>query len=150
MEVPWFQVLLTGIAAAGGVAGIIRVLAYISRRLDRRKNLRAEEKALELSNSVEMRKLEGEAALRNEQVLWKIIEKKEQEVEDLKHEIRELQHLHALSRPVIAKIYSAYRNLRRQIDVLDLLVIREADNSDLAAEMEILRQKLDQLEASLP
>lgn len=142
------------LAALGGVTGVIKAAGFLTERLDRRKDERRTFLQQHVTESIEAKRLELEREhIDDESVklaLWKMLEAKTQEVEALRAAVRELEHTESLSRPIRLKIYAAIREMKKQVDILELLIARQTHHELLSGEMEILRQKVDDLERSVP
>lgn len=136
--------ILTYLLGSGGiVAGLFYGIKFIYEQIDKRR--------------VNKRTVEEKTYA----AVWKLYEAMKAEAEKLKKEIKELEKGNTLSRPTVSKIYQAVRKLGRQMEILDSVFIKELliqeDNPEnrqlkdaLKKEMEILWQKFDELEKSLP
>ncbi len=149
MESP-YQEILTLLVGGGLLTGFISAYKAISEAVEAKKKQAAEDARIQLSESSELRKLEHESdeAMRAE--FWRIIAAKDKECEKLKEELEKIDNADTLARPLRLQIRTAARGLGRQIEILDSLIVRDAPNRDLITEMEILRQKFDDLEKQLP
>lgn len=151
----WSQIIFAGLAAVGGVAGLVKLLQFLVGLWDRRRQARIEAATRKINESVEIKRLAAEAEHIDDEAiklaLWKIIEERKTEIDELRDRVIELEQSHSLSRPRILKIYGAVRAIRNQVNILDTLIIGMKDSpNDLSQEVEILRQRLDDLEQALP
>ena len=143
MDFTWKEILTYLFGSGTIVGGIFVGIKFLYEQIDKRRadKRTAEEKAYD--------------------AVWKLYEASKAEVISLKAEIAELEKGDSLSRPAVSKIYRAVRKLGRQIEILDSVFIKEFLIQDedpekqvlkdaLKKEMEILWQKFDELEKSLP
>ena len=148
MDLSLEKILTYLLGSIGGVTGLFYGIKYLYELLDKRSadKRTATEKAYD--------------------AVWKLYEDAKAEVVKLKNEIAALEKDDSLSRPAVSKIYQAVRKLGRQIEILDSIFIKEfliqeedAENPDtenqklkeaIKKEMDILWQKFDELEKSLP
>lgn len=154
MDFTWTQILVAAVGSIGGVSGVVTLLVFITGRIDKRREREkaAQDKAIHETEGI--RRLEYEFAQKTDEAvkaeLWRLIGEQKEEIRLLKAEIEESEAHQSLSRPAIQKIYNASRKIRRQVDNLSFLVMKETAHDDLAKEVEILRQDVEELEKSLP
>lgn len=96
------------------------------------------------------------------EAVWKLYEAALNEIERQRAVIKELEKGDSLARPTVSKIYQAVRKLGRQIEILDSVFIKEFSDDEISSselqmlcsavkkEMEMLWQKFDELEKTLP
>lgn len=137
--------ILAALGGAGAIVGGLFVgIKFLYERLDlgKTRNQTAADKASD--------------------AVWKLYEDCKNECRSLKTEIQELKKGDSLARPTVSKIYRAVRKLGRQIEILDSVFLKELFEEELTteelnllrksvkSEMEILWQKFDELEKTLP
>jgi hypothetical protein len=141
--ISWSQIILAALAATGGVTGLVAFGTFVIRLWDRRRKARSTEEDKRLNDAVELKKLATQAAHIDDEMvragLWQIIGEKE---------LKDSEDSHSLSRPRMLKIYEVVRAIRKQANILVLMV--SGKDSDMQREVEILMQRLDELEQALP
>lgn len=154
MDFTWTQILLAAVGSIGGVSGVVGLLVFITGRIDKRRERLKAEKSEAIHETAEIRRLELEFTHKTDDAvkaeLWRMIGEQKEEIKLLKTELEESDNANSMSRPTIQKIYIASRKIRRQVDNLSFLIMKETPYSDLAKEVEILRQDVDELEKNLP
>jgi hypothetical protein len=155
MESPYKEILIA--IGGGSLVFLIQIAQMITGRIDAKRKERQEkedkekeESKIHLSNNAELKRLEHESDEAVNAELWRIITAKNLEIQALEEKCKELNMTDSLSRPTLTRIYAAVRKLGRQIEILDSLIVKELAHKDLMLEMEILRQKFNELEQHLP
>jgi hypothetical protein len=150
----WWSIILAVFGSGGIVFTIIKISSYVSERVDKRRERRALEAAKAVTNAVELHKsnIEAEHIDRQAvvQAIWDVLKEKKLEVEALKLEVRDLRNLNSLTSSVIRQISAKVSEFRRQVDTIDILVKREAEDAVLLKQIEDLRDGLNRLEQALP
>jgi predicted nuclease with TOPRIM domain len=149
-----FQILVAGLGGLGGIAGIVSLLVFIAGRIDKRRENSRAHLAKEISDAAEIKKIalefEQKGAEAVEAALWKIVGEKNEEIKGLKEEIDQLEQNNSLARPLVTKIYTAVRTLRKSCDALERLINKQEAQEKLITAMDQLRANLESLEALLP
>lgn len=144
MNFTWTELLTALFGSGGTIVVLFALIKLIYERLDLRRGSKqtANEKAYE--------------------AVWKLYEAAQTRIKELENELEKSKQGNSLSQPTITKVYQSVRRLGRQIEVIDTVFIREFIGEDecsdetkelaqtVQQEMEILRQRFDELEKSLP
>jgi hypothetical protein len=150
--ISWSQIILAALAATGGVTGLVAFGTFVIRLWDRRRKARSTEEDKRLNDAVELKKLATQAAHIDDEMvragLWQIIGEYKERIEKCEKELKDSEDSHSLSRPRMLKIYEVVRAIRKQANILVLMV--SGKDSDMQREVEILMQRLDELEQALP
>lgn len=139
-------VLLSG----GATTLFVTLLNIIISRIDKRKEARAAAKALDISQSAEMMRLENESDEKVLAELWKINTERFDEIQRLNAEIRHIKEHDTLSSPTISKLYTQMRRLGREINTMDFQLSKIGIPPELAKQIEAVKREYDELEKSLP
>ena len=150
MEPSWGVV----IAAVGVISGILYGGVPLFKMLGEwveawRKN-RHEKKKIDQTASVEFKKVELDDRAQINADLWEIIESKNKEIERLEKKCERLENLYDLPKELKTKINQAVKAVNRQVDNLRSLVERDERKENLLIEIDILDQKVSEVDILLP
>ena len=145
MDFSWKEIL-----TALGIVGGVPFFKWLGEQIEKKKQEKQARAAQNISNTVEFRKVEiGDRAQTNDE-LWQIIESKNTELQRLDGKIKELEQTYSLPRPLMTKIYHAMRVVARQVDNIRSLVERGEKKENVIVEIDILDQKIDDVDKLLP
>lgn len=148
------EIVVALLAAVGGVTGLLKLAAFVTGVLDKRKADREKKDLEKLTNAIEYKRLAAENEHIDDEAvkeaIWKLYRESEEKCSNLKDELKAVNESQRLSKPVIAKLYQDVRTLRKQVNIIEDLVQQNESEPNLLAEIEILRQQVDKLENELP
>jgi hypothetical protein len=139
--------------AGGAIAGVIKIFTFISHQLDaRRKRIEAREQK-KLDASVEARRLTLDYSEKGERntitELWKLVDDKDEEIKDLEAKLKEAEKAERLNRPTIMKIYGYVRDIRNEMDSLNIMLLSEEETNVFARRWGNIKVIIQNLEAVL-
>lgn len=144
------------------VKGGVPLVKTVSDLVEEAAKKRREKKALDVSQAADIKRLEGDERDKAIEEVWKIVNDKKAEIETLKGEIKILKQGNSLAEPTLTRLYKAIRKLGSQLEILDTIFVKEfirgAKDEDertkiieaIKKEMEIVWQRFDELQKSLP
>lgn len=152
-NVTWGEVAKAALMAVGGVAGMLAVGRFVLEQVEKRRKARELKESRTLLNSAELQRIAAEGKKIDTEFVnagfRELYETYKARAEKLEKEAEEATH-NSFSRPRVTQIYAAVRELRKQVDILDTLILKQTSHGDLLTEVEILRDKLDKVESILP
>lgn len=148
-EITLKDVLLV-VFGGGAISTLIAVLKLIVERYDIARKNKKEDAQEHTTLTIESRRLDLEEEARTRAEWDSILENHKKRIEDLKLEIVELKSSESLSRPTLTKIYQNLRTVRRNLELLDLQIVRLDEHNKLSVSIEALKKALDELEQNLP
>jgi hypothetical protein len=136
-----------GLLGSGGfITGCILLFNAITTRLDARKKRIEERRLLDISQSTDALKLEGDETDRVISNLWKVIELERKENEELRVQIKEWEVHEKLARPTVSKVYRLLRNIRAEIDHINVLFLDDKQTAVFAKRWNNIRIFADEIE----
>lgn len=139
--------LLIAILGSGGfIGGLVGLLSFLSSRIDKRRQRLDKEQHMHVSQSTDMRRFELDKENSVQQQLWKIIEEREAECKELETALKES----TLSRPQILKIGKNIREMRKEIESLNVMILDEEQTNVFMRRFQTVKQLLDETEGMLP
>ena len=147
------------ILAFAGVIGTtllagVPLFVYLTNLLKDWQKGRKERAAAQITQAAEIKKIGADEHREAMSAVWKLYE-------DCQRRCEGLEKGNSLTNPTVSRIYSKVRNLRREIDILDSIFIKEFDAEEYGADgmklktaidsqMLIVRQTFDEVEKVLP
>jgi chromosome segregation ATPase len=146
-----FLLILSG--ASGAIVVLIKIFTVIAAELDARRKRHEAGEQKRLGEAVEIRRLQldytGKGTDTLVENLWKMIGEKEKEIEDLKKELDDSEKAERLNRPTIMRIYSHIREMRTELDSLNVMVLDEEQTNVFMRRFRNVKEILNKVEAVL-
>ncbi len=136
-------------AAGVLVFGLIKGFSLITHELDARRQ-RAEAR---IGDSLEIQRLKldysGKGTEALIEKLWKLNDDQEREIKELKAELEDAEKAERINRPTIMKIFTIVREIRNEMDSLNIMLLNEEETNVFARRWGNVKIHLTQLEAVL-
>jgi hypothetical protein len=150
----WPQVLLSLLGSGGGLLIVFRVAGFISAKLSRRREIKAQEAKRLVQNSVDLEKTRIEAEHINEEAvrkaIWDLLKEKKEEVDRLEEKVKDLEQGHSLSQATVMRVYGAARQIRSTAEEVKRIARGLSHNDSLLQRTDDLIKCCDHLESVLP
>ncbi len=151
------QIILAGFVSLGGISGFVAFASLVAARLDKRRERLKEGRKEQL----DARKLELESEekkdAREREDCWKIVDAKNQQIADLKGEIKGLEDELAetvkgskLSRKMINQIYENLASMKNELKHLNMMIWDDEKTNVFMTRFAAVQAKIDETEALLP
>lgn len=134
----------------GLVGGLIQLLKLIAERRDQRKKEKKDDSGVHTDLQIRTRELDLKEGESITAAVWRIVDEKKTECDDLKTRLTECEKNNSLSHPTITKIYSKFRKLGREISRLEGKLNRGDSLEEIAKQIDVVKTCFDETEASLP
>lgn len=141
------QIVITAIGSIGGLTGLISAAVAINKILTERRKVREQRQRDLIHDTIEGRRLDLEHSDRKEAdalaAVWKIVDR-------LEHENEDIEKLATLTRPTIVKIARNLREMRKEIESLNLMILDEKETNVFMRRFQRVKELLDETENILP
>ncbi len=149
-NISWQQILLALGLVGGAITGGVPLFKWLAELVDARKKSREAKRRTDLSNAAAVRQIEADDRAAATDELWQIIKSKDEELERKNSYIRQLENTHDLPKPLKVKINQAMKAACRQVDTLRSLIERGEKKENVISEIDILDQKMNEVDSLLP
>lgn len=136
MEFTWKEILVTALGSGGLLGGIITFFVFITGRLDARRKRIEDKKAIDISESVELKKLQVQSIQTDTGILitnlWAIINDQKAEIKCLTDELANCEDGDRLSIANVNRIFEYIRQIKNEMDSLNLMLLNDEETNIFA------------------
>lgn len=148
------EVVIAILGSGGLIGGLVVAFNAITSRLDARRKRLEEADQKKISTAIEGRRLEIESAGRGTDALianlWKMIDDKDKELEEVKAELDECNKKYSFSRPVTTVVYRNARAIISEIEAMNVLVLNEEQTQVFMRRFTRMKELATEIQEVLP
>jgi predicted RNase H-like nuclease (RuvC/YqgF family) len=150
MGLSWQEIIIAFLGGGGILAGLISALNFISARLDTRRKNKKEDREEALTHSTESERIKLDGNKNTNDILWRVIEEKNDEIASLEKKVEDAEKFATLTRPNVIKLAKDVRDIRKEIESLNLMILNEEETNVFMRRFQNVKVLLDDIEAILP